>query len=229
MIQAVVTDIEGTTSPIAFVTDSLYPYARRHLPSFVRTHADDPRVRQTLEEIHRLAGRALSLDETVAQLLAWMDEDRKITPLKTLQGLVWERGFASGELKGDVYPDAVCQLQAWKKSGIRLYVYSSGSTLAQRLIFGHTPYGDLTTLFDGYFDTTIGAKVDSASYRAIADAISLPAEHIAFLSDNRRELDAARAAGLRTVWLVREGMPELGVGHRKARDFYEVELALGVG
>lgn len=226
MIQAIVTDIEGTTSALSFVTEALYPYARTHLPGFVRERAGDPEVRQALAEIDRLAGRALSIDEAITQLLAWMDEDRKITPLKTLQGLVWERGFASGELKSHLYPDVVPQLKTWKASGIRLYVFSSGSIKAQRLIFRHTPYGDLTPLFSGFFDTTTGAKADAASYRRIAAALELPSHTIAFLSDNRRELDAARLAGLRTVWLVRERMAEHGVAHRKARDFRAADAAV---
>jgi len=225
MIQAIVTDIEGTTSALSFVTEGLYPYARAHLPGFVRERAADPAVRQALAEINRHAGRALSLEEAIAQLLAWMDEDRKITPLKTLQGLVWQRGYASGALASHLYPDVAPQLKAWKARGLRLYVYSSGSILAQRLIFGHSPCGDLTPLFDGFFDTATGAKTDPASYRAIAAALALPPHAILFLSDNRRELDAARAAGLRTVWLVRRRMAEHGVGHRQARDFYAVGAA----
>lgn len=226
MIQAIVTDIEGTTSNLSFVTEGLYPYARAHLPGFVRERSADPAVRQALAEINRHAGRALSIEEAIAQILAWMDEDRKITPLKTLQGLVWERGYAGGALTSHLYPDVAPQLKAWKARGIRLYVYSSGSILAQRLIFGHTPAGDLTPLLDGFFDTATGAKTDPASYRAIAAAAGAPPRAIAFLSDNRRELDAARAAGLRTVWLVRQGMAEHGVAHRKARDFYAADAAV---
>lgn len=226
MIQAIVTDIEGTTSALSFVTEGLYPYARAHLPAFVRERSADPEVRRALDEVGRLAGRVLSIEEAIAQLLAWMDEDRKITPLKTLQGLVWERGYASGALTSHLYPDVAPQLKAWKASGIRLYVYSSGSILAQRLIFGHTPDGDLTPLFDGFFDTTTGAKTDPASYRAIAAALELPPHAIAFLSDTRRELDAARATGLRTVWLVREGPVDHGVAHRKTRDFRAADAAM---
>lgn len=226
MIRAIVTDIEGTTSSLSFVTEGLYPYARAHLPAFVRERSADPEVRQALAEIHRYAGRALTVEEAIAQLLAWMDEDRKITPLKTLQGLVWAQGFANGALTSHLYPDVAPQLKAWKARGIRLYVYSSGSVLAQRLIFGHTPDGDLTTLFEGFFDTTTGQKTDPASYRAIAAALELPPHAIAFLSDNRRELDAARAAGLRTVWLVREGPVDHGVAHRKARDFRAADAAV---
>ncbi|WP_333839241.1 acireductone synthase [Pelomicrobium sp.] len=225
-IQAIVTDIEGTTSALSFVTEGLYPYARAHLPAFVRERSADPEVQQALGEVERFAGRRLSVEEAIAQLLAWMEEDRKITPLKTLQGLVWERGFASGALTTHFYPDVAPQLRAWKASGIRLYVYSSGSTFAQRLIFGHSPDGDLTPLFDGFFDTTTGAKTNPASYRSIAAALGLPPQAIAFLSDNRRELDAARTAGLRTVWLVRNGPVDHGVGHRKVRDFHAADAAV---
>ncbi len=226
MIKAIVTDIEGTTSSISFVTEGLYPYARKYLPEFVRTHYQDAEVRRQLAEIDRLVGKSLSIDQAIAQLLAWMDEDRKITPLKTLQGLVWERGFASGELHAHLYPDVAPQLKAWKTSGIRLYVFSSGSIKAQQLIFAHTPYGDLTPLFSGFFDTTTGSKTDPDSYRAIARTIGEPPYVILFLSDAKRELDAARLAGLRTICLVRQGVAEYGVAHRKARNFYALDALI---
>ncbi len=148
-----------------------------------------------------------------------MDEDRKITPLKTLQGLVSAQGYASRALTSHLYPEVATQLRAWKASGLRLYVYSSGSVLAQRLIFRHTPDGDLTPLFDGLFDTTTGPKTEAASYRAIAAALELPPHAIAFLSDNRRKLNAARAAGLRTVWIVREGPADHGSGTSQGTGF----------
>ena len=226
MIKAVVTDIEGTTSAISFVTEALYPYARKHLHEFVCAHARDPEVQRQLAEIGRIVGKALSVDEAIAQLLAWMDEDRKITPLKTLQGLVWERGFASGELRAHLYADVAPQLKAWKASGIHLYVFSSGSIKAQQLIFAHTPYGDLTPLFSGFFDTTTGPKTEPDSYRTIARVIGEPPHAILFLSDAKRELDAARRAGLRTICLVRQGMAEHGVAHRKARNFHAIDAAI---
>jgi enolase-phosphatase E1 len=214
-VRAVLTDIEGTTSSLSFVKDVLFPFARRHLEAFVAAHRGEPRVRQCLDGARELAGDpALSDDATVALLLQWMAEDRKATPLKTLQGLIWEQGYASGELQGHVYPDAVEGLRAWHARGLRLYVYSSGSVAAQKLIFGFTAWGDLTPLFSGYFDTTTGPKVESPSYARIARDLGLPPEAVLFLSDSVAELNAARSAGLRTACLDRgEAVIPAGHGH----------------
>lgn len=214
-VRAVLTDIEGTTSSIAFVKDTLFPFARRHLGAFVTAHRHDARVRQCLEDARALADSpALSDADLVALLLGWMDEDRKATPLKALQGLIWEQGYASGELKGHVYPDAVEGLRAWKARGLRLAVFSSGSVAAQKLLFGHTASGDLTPLFSGFFDTTSGPKVERDSYARIAGALELPPAQVAFLSDSVAELDAARSAGLRTACLDRgEAVIPAGHGH----------------
>lgn len=214
-VRAVLTDIEGTTSSIAFVKDTLFPFARRHLGAFVTAHRHDARVRQCLEDARALADSpALSDADLVALLLGWMDEDRKATPLKALQGLIWEQGYASGELKGHVYPDAVEGLRAWRTRGLRLAVYSSGSVAAQKLLFGHTASGDLTPLFSGFFDTTSGPKVERDSYARIAGALELPPAQVAFLSDSVAELDAARSAGLRTACLDRgEAVIPAGHGH----------------
>jgi enolase-phosphatase E1 len=140
-------------------------------------------------------------------LLEWHDADRKIAPLKSLQGLIWAEGYAEGALQGHVYADAVHGLKRWHARGIPLYVYSSGSVAAQKLIFGHTAFGDLTLLFSGYFDTAIGGKKDAASYAAIAGAISAPPAEILFLSDVEAELAAAASAGLAVTLLARDGMP----------------------
>jgi len=157
MIRAIVTDIEGTTSSIDFVKDVLFPYAREKLPAFVETHADQPEVQHWLHEAAREAGLvSASRQEIIDLLTRWIDEDRKATPLKALQGLIWADGYASGEFKGHVYPEVAENLQKWKKQGIHLYVYSSGSVTAQKLLFGHSEAGDLTPLFSGYFDTEIG-------------------------------------------------------------------------
>jgi len=228
-IRAVVTDIEGTTSSISFVKDVLFPYARQRLAGYVSAHADDPAVQSALAEARMLAGEpALSQDETIALLEGWIDADRKATPLKTLQGLIWEDGYRSGTLKGDLYPDAAEFLARWRNEGLSLYVYSSGSVLAQKLIFGYTEFGDLTILFSGFFDTTVGAKTDHASYAAIAEVAELPPFRILFLSDNTAELDAAREAGLVTIALDRgEAVLPEGHGHPVARDFSEIDALAG--
>jgi enolase-phosphatase E1 len=203
-IRAVLTDIEGTTSSISFVKDVLFPFAKSRLADFVAANAADPAVAAVLAEARQLAEQP-GLDQagTIALLQGWIDEDRKAKPLKTLQGMIWEDGYRSGALKGDVYPDAVAGLTAWKQAGLSLYVYSSGSVLAQKLIFGFTHSGDLTPLFSGYFDTAIGSKLEAASYAAIASEIGLAPAEILFLSDNTKELDAARETGMKTIALDR--------------------------
>ncbi len=225
MIKAVVTDIEGTTSSLSFVKDVLFPYARAHLDAFVRGHGQDPRVKPQLEAVRREAGDpALTLDGVIERLIAWIDEDRKITPLKALQGMIWESGYRNGDFQGHIYADAEQALRDWHARGLALYVYSSGSVQAQKLLFAHTGFGDLTPLFDGYFDTTVGGKLDSASYRAIAADIGVAPAEILFLSDVRAELDAAAAAGFRTVWLVRDDTPDPLAAHRQVRDFRDIGI-----
>lgn len=224
MIRAIVTDIEGTTSSLSFVKEVLFPYARQHIGEFVLRQSAQPEIRAQLENVSKAAGRALSDEEAVAQLVRWIDEDRKITPLKTLQGMIWETGYRNGDFQGHVYDDAVQQLRAWKDLGISLYVFSSGSVHAQKLLFGYSTFGDLTPLFSGYFDTTIGAKRETAAYRHIVQNIGCPAVDILFLSDIREELDAAQMEGLRTCWLVREGAIPATTAHPVARNFAEIDL-----
>jgi len=224
MIRAILTDIEGTTSSIRFVHDVLFPYARAHIAEFVRGNAGDPQVLSHLDEVRRLAGADLDLEGVIAQLVAWSDADEKITPLKALQGMIWEAGYRNGDFTGHVYPDAVGRLEDWSGSGIRLYVFSSGSVQAQRLLFAHSDAGDLTPLFSGYYDTRIGSKRDPSAYTAIAGDIGLPPAGILFLSDIREELDAARAAGMHTTWLVRGTAPDPAAAHPQADDFDAIAL-----
>jgi enolase-phosphatase E1 len=219
MIEAIVTDIEGTTSSLSFVKDVLFPYARERMEGFVCAHGEESAVRKLLDDMRAAAGRPLTEAEVIAQLLQWIDEDKKITPLKALQGMIWEAGYRQGDFTGHVYEDAVRNLRRWKEQGIRLYVFSSGSVQAQRLLFAYSDYGDLTPLFSGYFDTTIGAKRAAAAYEKIAAAIDIAPSHILFLSDIKEELDAARAAGMRTAWLMRDAKPDPGAAHLQARDF----------
>jgi len=224
MIRAIVTDIEGTTSSLSFVKEVLFPYARRHIGNYVLEQAANPGVRAQLEAVSVEAGRILSDEEAVAQLVRWIDEDRKITPLKALQGMIWEAGYRNGDFQGHVYDDAVHQLRDWKNRGIALYVFSSGSVHAQKLLFGYSTFGDLTPLFSGYFDTTIGAKRDPDAYRHIVRNIGLPAGDILFLSDIREELDAAQMQGLRTCWLVRDGALPAKSSHPVARNFADIDI-----
>lgn len=226
MIKAIVTDIEGTTSSLAFVKETLFPYARKALPAYVRKHENHPAVAEILDEVAILGGHSRNhLDALIDLLLQWIDEDKKITPLKLLQGLIWEEGYHQGHYQGHLYPDAIECLKRWHGQGYWLYVYSSGSVQAQQLLFAHTDAGDLRHLFSGYFDTRTGAKQDVYAYRAIADNIGLPAENIVFLSDITAELDAAAAAGMQTRWLVRPpATPDISISHRATSDFYQIHL-----
>jgi len=197
--RAILTDIEGTTTPISFVRDVLFPFARSRLAAFLEQHAGDPAVAEIVREVSGLVPGT-----PVAETLhAWMDADAKITPLKTLQGLIWEEGYRTGALVGDIYPDVPPVLRRWHAAGIALFVYSSGSRAAQLLIFGHSTAGDLRPLFSEFFDTGVGAKQSAGSYRAIAGATALIPEDFLFLSDNEAELDAAQAAGMAVLQLVR--------------------------
>lgn len=226
MIRAILTDIEGTTSSISFVKDVLFPFARKRLPAFVETHADNSEVQHWLHEAAKQAGIIYAQREEIIELLQrWIDEDRKATPLKALQGMIWDEGYREGAFQAHVYPDVAPRLREWKEAGLDLYVYSSGSVAAQKLFFGHCEAGDLTPLFSGYFDTETGQKREVESYRRIAQAIGKPADEILFLSDIVEELDAARAAGMRTTQLARPPAhcPAHGA-HPCAHDFAGIAL-----
>lgn len=180
--QVILTDIEGTTSSLSFVHQTLFPYARARLPSWVAEHGGD-----------------------LEKLLGWMDVDAKETELKDVQGKIWAEGYAAGELTGQVYPDAAEVLRRWHAQGIRLAVFSSGSVAAQKLIFGYSDQGDLAPLFSGWFDTTTGPKREAGSYRKIAAAMGVAPGDMLFLSDIVQEIDAAKAAGMRALLIDRDG------------------------
>lgn len=195
--KAVLLDIEGTTSSIAFVAEVLFPYAASHLADYVATHSEE--VGPILAEVPG--------ENKVATLLDWIAEDRKATPLKTLQGLIWEQGYADGTLQGHVYPDTPDALRRWYTAGVAIYIYSSGSIAAQKLIFGRSIAGDLTHLLSGHFDTTTGPKREAESYTKIAAATGFEPSEILFVSDVLAEVDAARAAGLGALLIDRNGGP----------------------
>jgi enolase-phosphatase E1 len=200
-VSAILLDIEGTTAPITFVAEVLFPFAAARLPEFVRGHADHPQVIEALAETAGLEGRDLSSDEAIEVLLGWIRADRKATPLKSLQGMIWREGYESGEIVSPLYPDAAEAMRAWHAQGLRLDIYSSGSVEAQILLYRHSDAGDLTPLISGYFDTRTGAKQDAASYAAIAKAIGHEPASIVFLSDAPAEVAAARKAGM-TSWRI---------------------------
>ncbi len=222
---AIITDIEGTTSRISFVTDVLFSYAAKHLPEFIHQHQAEPAVASELNEVRKLMQQAgADTESCIAQLLLWIAEDKKVTPLKTLQGMVWADGYQSGAFQGHIYPDVAAKLADWHRQGIQLYVYSSGSITAQQLLFKHSDFGDLTPLFSGYFDTRIGAKREVAAYAAILQQLQLPPRQVLFLSDITAELDAASQLGIATVQLIREG--QSAGKHKTASDFYQVQESL---
>jgi len=209
-------DIEGTTTPLEFVTGVLFPFARAHVHGFLEAHAADPAVREDfarLRDEHAEDERqgltpphwSDTPDAVTAYVHFLMDHDHKSTGLKALQGRIWEEGYRSGALAGDLYPDVPAAFARWHGHGREIAIFSSGSVLAQKLLFGHTPVGDLTGFIRGYFDTTTGPKRDQQSYRAIAAALGFAPADVLFLSDVGEELDAARQAGMETALCVRPG------------------------
>ncbi|MEW5911631.1 MAG: acireductone synthase [Thermodesulfobacteriota bacterium] len=225
MVKAVLLDIEGTTTSLAFVKEVLFPYAHRCLPAFLAQHHAEPAVAEQLQQVRQIAGQDLTVEDIGAVLRTWIAQDLKIAPLKNLQAMLWQRGYKSGAIKGHVYSDAVIAMKKWQRAGRSLYVYSSGSVQAQKLLFKHSGHGDLTSLFSGHFDLKTGGKKDAASYAEIARAVGLPPREIVFLSDAEDELDAARRAGMRTVWVVREGRLPAPGGHITARAFDSIKLS----
>jgi enolase-phosphatase E1 len=218
---AVLMDIEGTTTPISFVHDVLFPYARDRMAAWCEAHQDAP----VLAEV-----RALAPDqEPQAALLGWMAADAKVTPLKTIQGMIWADGYAKGDILGKIYPDVPPALRRWAQGGLKLYVYSSGSVEAQTLLFGHSEAGNFVPLFQGFFDTRVGPKRDAASYTLICRGANLTPGDVLFLSDVEAELDAARTAGAKTCQLVRAADGTVASArHETAADFGEVAKKFGL-
>lgn len=204
MTKAYIFDIEGTITDIQFVSQVLFPYAKRYLEGFVRKNATTPEVQAALEAVRAdMNAPQADLEDILAQLYEWMEADRKVGSLKLLQGMVWRAGYANGDYKGHLYPDVVPALQAYKAQGIQLYIYSSGSVEAQKLLLANSEFGDVTGLFDGYFDTTIGAKIAPESYINIAQNIGCAPADITFFSDYDNELAAAKSAGCIAIELNR--------------------------
>jgi len=224
-VRLILLDIEGTTLPITFVRDVLFPYSDKVIPELLREQADNPLVKVALADIEATSPGC----DPLVQLHDWTVRDEKVAPLKSLQGLAWKTGFESGALKARLYPDVPPALKAWHDAGLRLAVYSSGSASAQRLLYGYSDAGDLTSLFEAFYDLDIGGKKVAESYREIALRAGVAPGEILFLSDIGAELDAAEEAGLRTCQLVR---PEDGTiphaGTFQAADFKAVGLQFGL-
>jgi enolase-phosphatase E1 len=208
MITHLLIDIEGTTAPISFVKEVLFPYSYQRLADFVIQHQIDPTcsacIESTRQTILNEQGVDANLEQIIDQLLQWIKEDRKHPALKELQGIIWKEGYDNGALKTLLYEDVLPQLQAWKQEGKKLYVYSSGSVEAQKLFYKYTDQGDLNHLWDGYFDTAVGGKKEKASYEKILSLINVPADHVLFLSDVEDELIAAHQAAIPVKQVVRE-------------------------
>ena len=207
-IQWILTDIEGTTTEVSFVYHILFPYFRAHMDQWKTV--DSAPMNDVLEQTRLLVleEQSINLSSKEAlfdQLRQWSIEDRKVTPLKTFQGMVWEQGFKSGAIKGHMYPDVKPALERWTAMGMKLAIFSSGSIAAQKQLFGFSTEGDLTPYFSAYFDTTTGMKRDEQTYQLIVQQVNAPADNVLFLSDIHQELEAAHAAGLRTLQLVRPG------------------------
>lgn len=222
---AILVDIEGTTTDIAFVHQVLFPIARAEMPRFVRDHAEDPAHAASLAAVRREmadeAGRdpaGVGLDEVVTRLVSWIDADAKVTALKQIQGAIWREAYEKSTMRSHVYDDVEPFLRRMSAAGVPVYVFSSGSVEAQRLLFTHTVAGDLTRYLAGYFDTTTGPKREAASYVRIAQAVRLDPGEVLFVSDVIAELDAARDAGMETLWMVRPGSVDQPTEHPCAAD-----------
>ncbi len=215
-------DIEGTIGNVAFVKQVLFPYARRALPGFIEAHADNPNVAAELSSAAEMAGVDQNDRQAILEaLIGWIDEDRKATPLKALQGMIWKSGYENGEFTAHLYPDAYEWMKRARESGVRLHVYSSGSVAAQKMYFRYSDYGNIVDWFDGFFDTTTGPKKHAASYREIAAKLNQRPETIVFFSDLEAELDAAAEAGMQTAQIVRAGT-EPTQHHRQFPDFSSI-------
>jgi enolase-phosphatase E1 len=226
-VRYILTDIEGTTTSVKFVNDVLFPYFRKHigeLRGMMTEQEVQGAFKQTVELAASLENKRLnSVDDIINTLYRWSEEDRKITPLKTVQGILWKKGYENGEIKGHVYPEVAGCLKNWHETGISLGVFSSGSVAAQKLIFGYSEAGDLTPFFSNYFDTTTGGKREMETYPKIAEILGVQPNETLFLSDIVEELQAASAAGYKTLQLVRPGT--VAAWPQTAMDFSEIEIS----
>ena len=228
-VQSILLDIEGTTTPIAFVYDVLFPYVRTNLRRHLDVHGNEPAYRELFAELRqdRDASAAAGPDVppwsdaspssalvSVARYAEWlMDRDSKAGPLKQLQGRIWDDGYARGELVGDVFPDVRPALERWQDQGLSIGIFSSGSVLAQQLLFRHSTAGDLTPFLRWYFDPSVGVKTKAESYERIATHVGIPVASVLFVSDVVAELDAARNSGMQTRLAIRPGNKPVADGH----------------
>lgn len=235
MIRAILLDIEGTTTPIDFVHKTLFPFAAEKIGAFVEENFDavQGEIAQLKTEYKKdfaeqIYGRDFREDapESIANYLNFLIEvDRKSTPLKSLQGKIWQKGYESGELESVMFADVPSAFERWKHEAKTIAIYSSGSILAQKLIFNYSNFGDLSSFISNYFDTNTGFKREAESYVKIAHALNHPPKRVAFFSDIPAELDAARFAGMKTALVVREGNAQIKeqITHPIISNFNETE------
>ncbi len=232
MIKAILLDIEGTTTPIDFVHKTLFPFAKARIAGFVQENFDDLKFElaqlsdENAADTEYRPELRIDSSNSVADYLKYLiDQDRKSTALKSIQGMIWQKGYESGDLVSPIFPDVPAAFKRWQGSGRSIAIYSSGSVLAQRLIFKYSEQGDLTQSIDSYFDTTTGLKREADSYRKIAEEMELEATEILFVSDIPLELDAARAAGMQTALSIRKGNTEIteNTSHRAIQSFDDLD------
>ncbi|MGB3309572.1 MAG: acireductone synthase [Nodosilinea sp.] len=224
---AIVLDIEGTTTDIAFVKNTLFPYAEERLAAFMAELAPTAEGQDILAQVRAEVSDAdLPVEGCIAQLLDWARADQKVTPLKAVQGMIWNEGYRTKAYYSHVYDDAAAHIQEWHRRGMPIYIYSSGSIAAQKLLFAHTTVGDLTPCFSGYFDTTTGPKVEASSYQNIAETLGMPPQNLLFLSDHPGELAAAQQAGWQTCAVQRPGTSDFAPDLPVVRHFGELPISL---
>jgi enolase-phosphatase E1 len=240
-IRGILLDIEGTTTPIAFVHQVLFQYARSHIKDYVSAHFGFGEVLSDLSKLRaehaadverdshppKLSENSDNEIDSITAYLQWLiDRDSKSIALKSLQGKIWKEGYLDGTLKAPLFKDVAPALWRWSRRGLSISIFSSGSSLAQQLLFAHTEAGDLTGCIDNYFDTTVGPKKANESYRRIASALHLPATQMLFISDVVAELDAAGEAGMQTRLCIRPGnQPESSMGHKSIQSFDEIRVS----
>lgn len=220
-------DVEGTTTSISFVHDVLFPYSTEHLKNYINQNFSSAIVQEVLIKTQNTVREEedlnLNREGLIEKLLEWVRIDRKHAALKKIQGMIWDEGYTNGEIKGHVYDEVPAILKTWKKRGIELGIYSSGSVQAQKALFSHSIFGDLTPLFSHNFDTAVGGKREVQSYKNILEELKYRPEDVLFLSDITEELDAAKAAGIHTIQLVR-GLPVTNSSHKQVNNFTEIEF-----
>ena len=231
-IRVMLLDIEGTTTPVDFVYKTLFPYASRKLESFLGEHAQEPEIQALIEDLRSQQKvderngleppgwldnqEGARLHSSVAYSQWLIARDSKCTPLKSIQGRIWQQGFTSGELRGEVFPDVPIAFERWQRQKKIIGIYSSGSILAQQLLFRTTTSGDLTSYISVFFDTRVGAKTEGESYKKIAASFSHAPERFLFVSDAVKEIEAARSVGMQAILCERDPGVAPSTGHEGA-------------